>query len=151
MRKTLISLLVMLFAFQVYAQTEWHLITDTDQKVAISTVDYLLAADNDSEFSVVCKDGSRIDGVTKATFELTSSVKQVSDNVELQVFPNPVVSQLNITGLNDSAQVSILSLDGKVVKSLANDNGSLSIDVSDLAPGYYLLQSENSTVKFIKK
>ena len=89
--------------------------------------------------------------MTKATFELTSSVKQVDDNVELQVFPNPVVSQLNITGLNDSAQVSILSLDGKVVKSLANDNGSLSIDVSDLAPGYYLLQSENSTVKFIKK
>jgi hypothetical protein len=78
-------------------------------------------------------------------------VKQVDDNVELQVFPNPVVSQLYITGLNDSVQVSILSLDGKVVKSLANDNGSLSIDVSDLAPGYYLLQSENSTVKFIKK
>lgn len=152
MRKILISLLVALFAIQVSANSEWHLLTDTDKKIAMVEVDYLLASDNADEFSVVCKNGEQIGGVTRVTFEYSASVERL-DNVSelLTLFPNPVVSMLNLSGCKDGMQINILSLDGKVLISGIASEGKASINVDGLAPGYYLLQTENTTIKFIKK
>lgn len=151
MRKILISLLVLFFALQVNAQSEWHLLTDTEQKIAIANVDYLLAADSDDEFCIVCKDGSKVEGVTSISFDYCLSVQSVDSEVALQLFPNPVVATLNISGCKDGMNINVLSLDGRVVKSVVTEQQGTSIDVSDLAPGYYLLQSPDSTIKFIKK
>ena len=152
MRKILISLLVVLFALQVSANSEWHILTDTEKKIAMAEVDYLLASDNTDEFSVVCKNGMLIDGITKVTFEYSTGVERISGNNELlTLFPNPVVSTLNLSGCKDGMKIRIHSLDGKVLKSEIATDGKVSINVEDLASGYYMLQTENSTIKFIKK
>lgn len=151
MRKILISLLAIFFALQVNAQKEWHMLTDAEQKIAIVNVDYLLAADNDNEFCVVCKDGSKVEGVTSISFEYCSSVKTIDKNMTLQLFPNPVVETLNLTGCKEGLSINILSLDGRILKTVVAQQSGTAIDVSDLASGYYLLQTPNTTIKFIKK
>ncbi len=67
---------------------------------------------------------------------------------EVSLFPNPSVNDFSIaisTGLSTQAEISILSLDGRVVQataghSLPSGNSQINFDVSDLAPGIYIVQ-----------
>jgi Leucine-rich repeat (LRR) protein len=75
--------------------------------------------------------------------------------LDLKIYPNPVSNILFIQlGENKSTEMNILSLSGKVVKSIANNNVK-SIDVSDLVQGIYILKVVTdkgvSTTRIIKQ
>jgi hypothetical protein len=75
--------------------------------------------------------------------------------LDLKIYPNPVSNILFIQlGENKSTEMNILSLSGKVVKSIANNNVK-SIDVSDLVQGIYILKVVTdkgvSTKRFVKQ
>lgn len=69
----------------------------------------------------------------------------------LNIYPNPVNSELTVHYLDGFSSLSILTLDGKKVKefTLENKNTKQTIDVSDLVTGVYLLEvvSENNIFK----
>jgi hypothetical protein len=68
---------------------------------------------------------------------------------KLQLFPNPSRNSFLIFNLTGSHHASIYSLDGRLVKSFEAVEGQL-IDISELAPGMYLLHIENQTFKIMK-
>lgn len=129
----------------------WAMNTDTGEQIVLSDVDYLIAADDSKEFSIVLNGGTSIDGVTEVTFSMVSSVSETTIQNDLQMFPNPVVSTFTLSGHKNGEIINILSLDGKLQKSIKADSEQVTIDVSDLTPDYYLLSTERSTIKFIKK
>lgn len=76
--------------------------------------------------------------------------EQVNES-QFVVYPNPVTDHLLIK--NPSGQVnqySIITIDGKYVKTVAASNNP--VDVTDLAPGVYLIANDEKSwfVKFIK-
>ncbi len=74
--------------------------------------------------------------------EIPSGVKPVSENA-LYVYPNPVKNVLNVKNAKN-ADITIMNLDGRVVKSVKNVS---SVNVSDLADGLYTITiKEGNTV-----
>ena len=81
------------------------------------------------------------------------------DETELTVFPNPVVSQLTVGGLESNGNYSITITDalGNVVQKKngqANVVGQMCLEVGSLAKGVYFLQtvglSGSKAIKFVK-
>ncbi len=74
---------------------------------------------------------------------------------KLKIFPNPAVELINITGENiNSSTLQIININGEVVmnKSLdVNDGENITVDVSSLANGIYIIQMENWVGKVIKQ
>lgn len=152
MNKILTILLFFISALVVNAEEQvWTLTTDGGQQIAVADVDYLIASDNSKEFSVVLKGGSTIDAVKEVSFMLTSGVEVVEIEDALKMYPNPVESVFNLSGCKTGMNINILSLDGKLLKCIVVESDNTTVDVTDLAPGYYLLSTDCSTIKFIKK
>lgn len=70
----------------------WYMETDTDVSIVMDNVDYLFVADGADKFSIVQKDGGLVAGVSSVTFTQRQPTHvNVSSDVELQLYPNPVV------------------------------------------------------------
>jgi len=93
-----------------------------------------------------------VDDFKVTTTGTVSNDKFFKEN--FKIFPNPTSDVLNISAINglEFQEVSIIDMTGRVVKSISS---GLSIDVSDLASGTYVLYIETlegkGTSKFIKK
>ena len=64
------------------------------------------------------------------------------DDMEVLIFPNPVISQLHVKGLTDRIRgndVRVVDLFGKVLIEKEYTAPETILDVSKLAPGVYLL------------
>ena len=81
----------------------------------------------------------------------TIGIEEV-DTESIEIYPNPVSELINIQSsvslINKLSQ--ILDASGKVVIAVTLDN-SQAINVSSLAPGFYILRIENSNYRFVKK
>jgi hypothetical protein len=81
--------------------------------------------------------------------EIVDGVEILNGNFNLQVYPNPAAEsiQLNLPSNIQIFQLRILSTDGKCVKQM--NTYSRFHSVSDLAPGYYVLEviSENGIAR----
>jgi hypothetical protein len=73
----------------------------------------------------------------------------------LKVYPNPADDQLTIAGIEGEAQITVLSLDGRVVMQQQWAAGMNTISVSELAPGSYFVQVQDQsgvrTEPFVKQ
>jgi len=81
-----------------------------------------------------------------------SSLSEISKNIT--TYPNPVTDQLHITNALNSLgeiQLSIIDINGRLVKSVANATINSTIDVSDLARGNYMLKIDTEKGAIIKK
>jgi len=85
--------------------------------------------------------------------------EEAETGYNLEVFPNPAGNQILIkaNGLNGEALLKIFDMNGSMVKqqALIMENGTISLDISALASGVYLLNLENqkgsAVQKFIKE
>lgn len=92
---------------------------------------------------------------------IVKTYKQTSPSISINVYPNPVVSQLQVkvpnNWQNKKVLYQVLQLDGKVIKSIEsiNNNGITPIQVNTLTDGVYLLKAnangETAIQKFIKQ
>lgn len=150
----LLCAVVMMCVGRIAAQNEWHVVADNQYYVPVSEVAYMLFTDDSEEFAIVKTDGEMMVGVSEVTFSqsVPESVEGVdAERLAVTLFPNPVTSELRLQGLRENAQARVLSLDGALLieATLTPNNGR--IDVSALAAGVYLLQVNETTVKFLKK
>jgi hypothetical protein len=67
-----------------------------------------------------------------------------SELLKINIFPNPTTEFLNISGVEAGKLVSVLSMDGRLVR-LFTATGKDFISVGDLAPGLYELKIEGLT------
>lgn len=65
------------------------------------------------------------------------------------IFPNPVHDVLTLRNLHGKQNVSLYTLDGRLIKSTELIENQ-SIDISNLPIGLYLLKTESCTLKMIK-
>ena len=85
--------------------------------------------------------------------KLFETIKSV--NTSINIYPNPAKDVLNIEIANN-ATIQIISLDGRLVKTIANMNSTNSqINVSELSQGVYFLRIQNGAEvinqKFVKE
>jgi hypothetical protein len=74
-------------------------------------------------------------------------MKQIKNN--LSIYPNPASSEFSI-GV-DAESVKVLSISGQEVISLQNYQMGSSIDISELAKGYYIVNADGRAQKLVVK
>lgn len=153
----LVSVLFLVFAAVLCKAEEYYycLITDSDSKIAIADIDYLLASDSEPAFNVVLKNGTIVGPVAKGTFgkETDTGSGIVEHGPEtVSIYPNPVKQTLYITCKGDGGRIfGIYSLNGSLLKSIKSEGNEIAVFVGDLPKGKYLLNSgDTSTIIFIK-
>lgn len=80
------------------------------------------------------------------------SVKELPENKKLNVYPNPVKNVLHLQSeITDYQEIHFFDLQGKLVKSIINQNH---VDLSDLSDGVYILKAvlgnERVNLKIVK-
>ena len=146
--------LFMLCFVHVSAQTKWYVVTDNNQSVAVNDVLYMLFVDDSKEFTIMNNDGSTIVGVKEVSFTDNKPVGVEvlkSEDFDVTIFPNPVVSVLKLTGLRENATAKIYSLGGALVVEKVLSAENTDIDVAHLPAGMYVLTVNKTSVKFVKK
>lgn len=81
--------------------------------------------------------------------EYTTINKTNANN--LSVYPNPVATDLTISGLTENAVVSIYNSVGAMVKTTNLLSNSNTINVSDLNSGLYFMTVKSNTLDIVKK
>ncbi len=73
----------------------------------------------------------------------------------VNIYPNPVENNLTITGLEQNAQISIISTVGQVISREVANSSKISINTTNLKEGIYMLKVElngkHSISRFVKK
>ena len=73
-----------------------------------------------------------------------------ASNTQMELYPNPAVSQLNVRLEND-AEISIYNIMGQNVINMQGVKGVNTINVNDLTSGVYFITAGTVTQKFIVK
>ena len=78
--------------------------------------------------------------------QCNSCISGVEDSelLKINIFPNPTTDLLNVSGVEAGRLVSILGMDGKLVRQFTA-TGKDFLSVGDLAPGLYELKIEGLT------
>lgn len=78
---------------------------------------------------------------TRVTFLNHQLADLPKNSIEVAVYPNPSSDFINIQSKEIIQKINVLSSTGKIVNSFVLNSSSISIDLQDLAPGMYTLQS----------
>lgn len=86
-----------------------------------------------------------------------NNIRSREPGPELQLFPNPVTDQLNISGLDPALfdQLFIYDMQGNMIHKTKITNGYIKLDLGHVAGGVYLLvlrsstQLKEKTIKFV--
>ena len=85
----------------------------------------------------------------------TNISERFSENTELLVYPNPTEQFIHVKSNDDISLIYIYSVEGKLIQQLEPNMRDVSVDLSSVKNGIYLMQVKTSkdihTQKFIKK
>lgn len=80
-----------------------------------------------------------------------SAIRELVVEAKLAVWPTIASERINVAGSDITGGISIYSLSGQLMNHIIPSSEEVSIDISGLASGYYLVKAGKSTVKIIKK
>lgn len=86
-----------------------------------------------------------------AKYDGTASVNELKAEISWNISPNPVENSGVISGTEKDQPVSILSLDGKLVKRILASDTETKIDLSELYSGVYLVKIGDQQRRIVKK
>jgi trimeric autotransporter adhesin len=82
------------------------------------------------------------------------SVDEISFSNFISIYPNPTTDNLTII-ITDKATIEILNINGQIIKSINSISKSITVDLTDLSSGVYIVRvktdKEIVTKKFIKE
>ena len=104
-------------------------------------------------FTLTSGESTEMTGVRKISFENNdfTAIEDVTTPSTIRVYPNPTADMLIIDGVTAKQEIAIYSLNGAKVLSTQSQEGTNTIQVSDLPNGVYLLRLSNETFKLIKE
>ncbi len=82
-------------------------------------------------------------------YQTPSAVQNIENNVAIQAYPNPMMGQLMVNGIDQKETYTMWNEMGQLVLKGSIENGN-TIDVSTLASGCYVLRVAGQNVKCIK-
>ena len=86
-----------------------------------------------------------------ANFILETGLYESIFSRECKVYPNPANERIHVLNVPIGASISLLSMEGKLMKILKAQERIPSIDVIDIEPGIYLLAVKTNSGKYIMK
>ena len=140
----------------LWGQEKWCVVDMAAPTTPLTPVDnvcFLLTSDHTPTLTVVCRDGQIIAGIESVGFrqlEVTGIHKPKADG-EIQLIGSPVSDNINILGCAESTEIRIYDLAGHQLKATTATGEQLTIGVSDLKSGVYLLKAGTVTIKFARK
>lgn len=149
MKQKLLFLVALVFGLSAYAE---NLVIQTlDQQEKAQALETFGRLEFDQELQqalLVLKDGSiaevySLEAVHKIFFADTQDLNTIGDGLRIDVRDNELI----VNGLDEPITLRVIDASGKV---LLTQKG-VSIGVSSLPTGVYLLQCNKGIVKFIKK
>lgn len=80
------------------------------------------------------------------TGDSNNSLSELVNNGTVEVFPNPFTDKLTIrvADVTEAVEVNVFGISGELQQSGTFDNGTNLLDLSELAPGVYLIQLGNA-------
>lgn len=134
-----------------YNGTAWTILGNAG--FSIGAADYLNLIAHNNKLYLGYKDAGLAHRATMMKYNLSVSIKELEVlNNSISVYPNPTNNILNINSTEQINAVSVLSLDGKLIKTSSNKT---SISVVELPVGIYLIQVETpkgfAYQKFVKE
>lgn len=158
MKKALLSLALVTMSLAANAETSLHVVylDSEEQSYELSKVQYIDFRDADN-FTVVGKDGSTLNSSeyskTRRIDFNSEQNKAITEqaNAKVKVYPNPTQDALNITGIEENSNISIMDYQGKVLYNVKASGSELQVPVSSYANGTYLIKIGGKVVKFIKE
>ena len=141
-----------------WGQDKWCVVDMTNAETPLTTVDnvcFLLTSDHTPTLTVVCRDGRLIGGVESIGFrqlDVTAvQAPKAGTAKDIQLLGSPVSETISILGCAEGTDVRIYDLAGHQLKVLTATGEQLTIPVSDLKSGVYLLKAGTVTIKFARK
>jgi hypothetical protein len=102
------------------------------------SVSNLNMSNDNQTFRCIINENGCVDTSDIATLTIIDDASVFEDNAtSILISPNPITNQFSIPGIEQVASVTLLDMNGKIVKTL-NDKEK-SHDVSNLKPGMYFL------------
>lgn len=87
-----------------------------------------------------------------ATSDLLGVEDALDTKLNVQLFPNPTADFVNVTSSTDLINaIQIMDINGRIVKSIKANTLEVNTDVSDLAPGMYLMNVATDNGAITKK
>ncbi|QWX85020.1 T9SS type A sorting domain-containing protein [Cellulophaga sp. HaHaR_3_176] len=80
--------------------------------------------------------------IDQATIDLAAAMELFvpnSSNMELYLYPNPVIDTLVLENISDVIYISIFNATGSLIKTVSNTNNTMNLDLSNLSTGVYYL------------
>lgn len=154
-KKNLLLLLFVGFLLRGTAQNVTLVVTTTDgteHSYQVTNEGQILFENNGDLLTIL--DGTG----TTATFQLADIRKLVcteitgmeeSSTKSLRLLPNPTRDHFLLSNLQSSCEARIYALDGRLVKSFTATEG-MTVDISELSKGMYLLHIDGQTLKMMK-
>ena len=154
-KKKFLLAVVLLVAGKLFAEPESQLITlsadGTETIYVLSEVQKIVLENN--TMTVNLKSGSDAADITCVRFFLSdqSGIENPKLGLSVFVFPNPVQTNLTVSGTDKNVKINLYDLSGKLLQSISAQDNSTDISVSSLSSGLYLLQVGKQVIKFIKQ
>jgi len=154
-KKTFLLGLFLLVAGRFLAGAESKLIMlsadGTETAYVLSDVQKIVFDDN--SMTVNMKSGDDVTGITCIRFLISEDVGIKIPDLPSRVFifPNPVTTNLTISGTDKDVKINLFDLSGKLLKSVSAQDNSTNVNVTSLQRGVYLLQVGGQVLKFIKQ
>lgn len=155
MKRTILSFVALFSCMMMQAaDVVWCVVTQSGQAVPVSAVSYILNLGADSEtFNIVLKDGTVIQGITKATFSRMepTAISSVGNSGSNAPETRIAGDEITLIGCPVKSHVEIYAVSGKRMKSVVTASSETSFSISDLPAGVYVLKVGSVSVKFLKK
>lgn len=97
-------------------------------------------------FRNICDFGNNL-FIDQLSIDFTTGINQLSQQNNINVFPNPAKDFTNVSGLKEHESVQLIDITGKTVYTSTADNETLYIDLSGFASGVYSLKTEQGVKK----
>ena len=132
----------------------WHLVAEGVGKIPVSAIEYMISHPSEGTMDVILNDNATVyAGVGHATFEYGEEAGSSAPSEPRECIVGPFDDYITVSGLADGAVIRLYSSQGMLMAEFtAPGHGRpLGIDVSGYAAGIYILRTEHSSVKFIKR
>jgi len=143
---------ILLLAGQLSAQAMQLIAVTSDSEITYVLSDVNEIVFENNTMTINSLSDAPLTGVTDISFvDLATEFKTLHPEASVFVFPNPVQTNLSVSGVNGDVKIKLFNLGGTLLQTIPAQEKSTSIDVSSLQPGLYLLQIGERTLKFIKQ
>ncbi len=133
------------------------LVSDADFNLTVTPADYTNGAHFQYGYSVTGLNGNPAQEAALGFAKVNNGVAAVATATKNTVtaFPNPAGNVLNLASQNNIEQISIYNMLGQNVLNTNVNATTATLNVSNLAPGVYILNAasagKTSSVRFVKK